>query len=93
MKKLKLMTVSLLLLLTLSGCASGNRFFKSVKSEFSNGLEREVTVYSRDGDIIFQDSGKFDVAVSDTRIKYINEKGKVIIFYMGNSASALVEEK
>lgn len=93
MKKTKLIIISVILLLMLSGCASTNRFFKSVKSEFDNGLEREVTVFSRDGDIIFQDSGKFDVAVSDTRIKYINEKGKVIIFYMGNSASALVEEK
>lgn len=79
--------------MTLSGCASTNRMFKSMKSEFGNGLEREVTVFSRNGDVIFQDSGKIDVAVSDTRIKYVNEKGKVIIFYMGNSSSVLVEEK
>lgn len=82
-----------MLALTLGGCATTNRIFKSAQSEFGNGLHREVTVFSRDGDVIFQDSGKIDVAVSETRIKYINEQGKVVIFYMGNSASVLVEEK
>lgn len=91
--KIKLVTLSLLLLVALSGCAGWNRFKKSFVSNMDNGLNREVTVFSRDGEILFHDEGKFDIEVSETRIKYINEKGKLIIFYLGNSASALVEEK
>ena len=92
-KKIKLILLSLGLLITLSGCAGWQRFKKSFVSNMDNGLERRVTVYSRDGEVLFEDEGKFDIEVSETRIKYINEKGKLIIFYLGNSASALVEEK
>lgn len=92
-KKLAAAALLPLGLLFLSGCESMERMEKNFSSEFGGGLDRTVTVYSESGDVLFQDEGKFDVEISETRIKYIDEDGKLVIFYMGNSSSALVEEK
>lgn len=96
MKKFKKAVLGLSMVLAigvLSGCESWDRALKGLQSETGGGLERELKVYSEEGNLLFEDEGKFDIAVSESRVKYINEKGKLIIFYMGNSASVLVEEK
>ena len=76
----------------LTNTASFKRFKKDVGSEFSENIEREVTVHSRSGDIIHQSSGKFDVEFSDGRLKWVDEDGKVHIIYLGDSATAVVDE-
>lgn len=93
MKKRVILSVTLLFtVITLSGCASGNRLKKSVFSEVGNGLERELIIKSQTGEIVYQDSGKFDVEVNDYRVKYIDEKDKLHIIYLGGS-TAIVNEK
>ena len=71
---------------------SGARMIKDFQSDTQGGIRRNVKVYSMTGEKTFEDEGVFDIEQSDYRLKYINEKGKVIIIYLGNSSSAIVEE-
>ena len=71
---------------------SGARMIKDFQSNTNGGIRRNVKVYSMTGEKTFEDEGVFDIEQSDYRLKYINEKGKVIIIYLGNSSSAIVEE-
>ena len=71
---------------------SGVRMIKDFQSNTNGGIRRNVKVYSMTGEKTFEDEGVFDIEQSDYRLKYINEKGKVIIIYLGNSSSAIVEE-
>ena len=55
--------------------ASGMRAMTDQKSELANGLERTVTVYTADGEVIAQYTGKIDLED--------NEGGYVIFDYDG----------
>ena len=69
-------------MLSLTGCASWNRMWKSFGSDISGGLDRTVTVYSYDGDVLGQWSGKFDVSESEQET-YFDINGKRIIIQGG----------
>lgn len=62
-----------------------------MSSEFGGGLERTVVIKSQTGEILFQDEGKFDIEVSEQRVKYLKD-GKLQIIYLGGS-TAIVTEK
>ena len=65
-----------------SSTASGARALKSQESNFNNGIERKVTVFDIEGDIIKEYEGKFDVEYDDDRILFDDEKGlRHIIYY------------
>ena len=66
----------------LSGCESWERGMKSIASDFAGGLHRTVSVYSYDGDLIQQWSGKFDVSDSENEV-YFDLNGKRIIIQGG----------
>lgn len=70
------------LMFCLSGCASWSRGLKSIGSDFSGGLDRTVTVYSYDGQILGQWSGKFDVSESEQET-YFDVNGKRVIIQGG----------
>lgn len=70
------------LMFCLSGCASWSRSLKSIGSDFSGGLDRTVTVYSYDGQILGQWSGKFDVSESEQET-YFDVNGKRVIIQGG----------
>ncbi|MGX7153431.1 hypothetical protein ACWOEY_11135 [Enterococcus sulfureus] len=90
-KKITLGIVVLIFTFSLAACSSWDRMMKSVKSDF-NGLQRELIVTNQNGEVIYKDSGKFDIEVNDYRVKYIDEKGKLHIIYLGAS-TAIVNEK
>lgn len=75
------------------GSESGKRTIKGWQSDYGDGLERQVTIYSETGEILYEDEGRFDIEVSETRVKYIDENGKLQLIYLGNSATAIVIEK
>lgn len=56
--------------------ASGQRALTDQQSDLSNGLERTITVYTADGEIIAQYSGKIDIEG--------NDGGYVLFDYDGN---------
>lgn len=61
--------------------ASGARAVKTQQSEFSKGIERIVTVYDMEGDVIKTYEGKFDVTYDNDRILFDDEKGQRHIIY------------
>lgn len=60
--------------------ASGRRELADQRSEFQNGLERTLIVYTADGTILKQYEGKFDIANEDGYVKF-DWNGKRYIYY------------
>lgn len=61
---------------------SGKRQVRTQKSDFSGGLNRTVSVYSYDGKILGQWTGKFDVT-EDDKETYFDIDGKRVIIQGG----------
>lgn len=63
----------------MTNSANGQRAYKSQQSRLDGGLERTVTVYSYDGDVIGEWSGKFDVTDNDQETFFDIDGKRVII--------------
>ena len=90
-----ILTVSLVMggaVLYINKSQSGIRLKKEYTSEYHGGIKRELKVYSMNGTLLYEDTGKFDVDYDDGRIKYVDQHGKVKIIYLGDSASVVVKE-
>lgn len=61
--------------------ASGKRALKTQDSNFNDGIEREITVYDVDGDILEHFQGRFDVDYSNERILFDDENGNRHVIY------------
>jgi hypothetical protein len=80
-------------LATLAGCGeSWERTKKNLESEYGGGLERVLTIYDANGNVIKRYEGKFDIESKSNQIKFINN-GKVAIIYRSQFHSIIVEEK
>lgn len=75
--------------------AQGARFIKDMKSEFNNGLDREITIYSEEGREIYKYDGKIDLKVNqDSRdLEFIDAEGKKQIIIFGVQDTAIIKEK
>lgn len=82
MKKIIFIATLMSGIVCLSSCASTQRAIKSIGSEFSNGLERTVTVYDYSGNEIKSWTGKFDVSSSENEV-YFDKDGKRVIIHGG----------
>ena len=61
--------------------ASGKRALIDQKSEFQNGIERTINVYTANGDIIATYTGKIDIADADGGYVKFDYNGKRYIYY------------
>lgn len=61
--------------------ASGQRALLDQKSNFNNGIERTVTVYTANGDVIAQYTGKIDIDTNDGGYVKFDFEGKRYIYY------------
>ena len=75
----------------MSGCASVRRSFKTISSNFGNGLQREILVYDAVGNELFRQSGKFDIEYADERILYDDEQGNRHVIYF-KTGTVIVNE-
>lgn len=66
----------------LNNTARGSRALKTQQSELGGGLDRTVTVYSYDGQVLGRWSGQFDVTEDDQET-YFDIKGKRVIIQGG----------
>ena len=82
-KKASVVLLFILLVLSLTGCASWNRGWKSITSDFDGGLNRTVTVYDYNGKEIKHWSGKFDLSESESEVFFDNADGKRVIIHGG----------
>ena len=70
---------------------SGARAMKSQESNFNNGIQRKVTVFDMEGDVIAEYEGRFDIEYDDDRILFDDENGlRHIIYYP--TGTVLVDE-
>ena len=81
-KKIAVFALLTAMVLSLAGCASWSRTWKSFGSDITGGLNRTVTVYSYDGDVLGQWSGKFDVSESESET-FFDVNGKRVIIQGG----------
>jgi len=90
MKK-KILIVSLIgiMMLTFTGCASWNRAMKSFGSDVTGGLNRTVIVYSLSGVELNRYEGKIDVQESDNKVLF-DLNGKRTTIY---NATVVVQEQ
>ena len=51
------------------------------RSNLSNGLDRVVTVYTADGNVIAQDEGKIDIEANDGGYIKFDFEGKRYMYY------------
>lgn len=68
---------------SLTGCASCQRWRKSIASDVSGGMDRIVTVYDYNGNVLKTYTGKFDVTDSESEVYFDDEDGKRIIIHGG----------
>lgn len=64
-----------------TGCASIDRAITDAKSEIGNGLNRTITVYTANGDIIAEYKGKIDIQESEGGYVKFDFNGKRYIYY------------
>lgn len=69
---------------------SGKRALKSWESDYGGGLNRIVTVYDYEGDVIKQWKGKFDLEETDQEIYFDDQNNKRVIIQGG---IVIVEEQ
>ncbi|WP_303816370.1 hypothetical protein [Acidaminococcus timonensis] len=67
----------------ISQSARFQRSWKSMKSNWGNGLYRTVTVYDYNGKAIKSWTGKFDVSSSEEETWFDDENGKRVIIHGG----------
>lgn len=60
--------------------ASGRRELVDQRTEFQNGLERTLIVYTADGQILKEYKGKFDIQADNEYVKF-DWNGKRYIYY------------
>lgn len=80
MKKIKNIIIILILVITMTGCASFDRGIKDIQSDFTNGLNREINVYSYNGELIASYKGKIDIEENESKVLF-ELKGKRYIYY------------
>lgn len=61
--------------------ASGSRYMVDTKSELMNGLDRTVTVYTANGDVIAQYKGRIDLQATEGGYVKFDFEGKRYIYY------------
>lgn len=78
-KLIAVLLVTIFILL-LTGCATINRMGTDIKSEFGNGLDRVINVYTANGDLIASYEGKIDIESENSYVKF-DFDGKRYIYY------------
>ncbi len=78
-KKVILLALAATLACGLSGCESCSRMGKSITSDVGGGLNRKVTLYDYEGDVLKTWEGKFDVTESEQETSFDLDGKRVII--------------
>lgn len=77
--KIILLSVVSVFALGLGGCASCDRWTKSVGSNISGGLDRTVTLYSNTGEVVKTWEGTIDLKESDEEILFDLDGKRIVI--------------
>lgn len=81
-KRYIFLIISLFIIIISSiGCSSWSRTFVDIKSDITGGLDRTIIVYTANGDIIAQYTGKIDIETNDGGYVKFDYNGKRYIYY------------
>lgn len=80
-KKIGFLIVMMIAVTCLSGCSSCSRAMTDIKSDIGGGLERTITVYTADGNVIASYQGKIDIASNEGGYVKFDFDGKRYIYY------------
>lgn len=84
-KRSTLICIVVALMLTaivgLTSCASCDRLVTDAKSDWGDGLERTIIVYTADGKVLAKYEGKIDLAVNNGGYVKFDFEGKRYIYY------------
>lgn len=81
MKYIKAILIAVILAAMLTGCASLRRGMKDIDSDLRGGMDRIVTVYTADGQILKTYEGKIDLAATEGGIVKFDLNGQRIMYY------------
>lgn len=65
----------------LTGCASFDRACTDFKSDVAGGLQREINIYTANGDLMAHYEGKIDIESSEGGYVKFDFEGKRYIYY------------
>lgn len=84
MKKMRRIICVVLLMVaatTMTGCSSCSRAMVDMKSDIGGGLQREINVYTADGELLAHYEGKIDIETNDGGYVKFDLDGKRYIYY------------
>ena len=71
----------MLMIATTTGCSSCSRAMVDIKSDIGGGLQREINVYTADGELLAHYEGKIDIETNDGGYVKFDLDGKRYIYY------------
>lgn len=80
-KRIAAILCGALLAVNLVGCASWDRAVTDMKSDIGGGLNRTIKVYTANGDLMAEYSGKIDLSMNDGGYVKFDYNGKRYIYY------------
>ena len=80
-KTIKILLLVAMIATPLSGCSSCERMEKDFKSDFGGGLDRIVTVYNADGEVLKTYEGKIDLETTEGGIVKFDLNRQRIMYY------------
>ena len=80
MKRAIVIAIMVVMILTLAGCKSTQRAFKTVGSEIS-GIDRHIKVMTATGEVIAEFDGVIDIESSDGGKVLFDYEGKRYVYY------------
>lgn len=85
-----LAAVVVVALVVAAASESCGRFIKNISSNLGGGLNRKVTAYDYNGNVLYEYSGKIDIQMHDTKVLFDTEEGKRVVLY---NAIVIAEEQ
>lgn len=73
--------ITILMIGCLSGCTTWDNLVIDTKSDWNNGMNRTLIVYTADGKILREFKGKLDLEINDGGYVKFNYQGKRYIYY------------
>ena len=71
----------MLTIATTTGCSSCSRAMVDIKSDIGGGLQREINVYTAEGELLAHYEGKIDIETNDGGYVKFDLDGKRYIYY------------
>ena len=80
-KKALAILMSAAMTVSVIGCASWSRAVTDIRSDIGGGLNRTITVYTANGDVLATYEGKIDIETNDGGYVKFDFNGKRYIYY------------